>query len=57
MPEKKTKQEKTVMYVGPAIAGVVAYGTVFKWTSGAAAAGCKGRTGIEPDADRNRGSV
>ena len=30
MPEKKTKQEKTVMYVGPAIAGVVAYGTVFK---------------------------
>lgn len=30
MPEKKTKQEKTVMYVGTAIAGVVAHGTVFK---------------------------
>ena len=30
MPEKKTKQEKTVMYVGHAIAGVVAHGTVFK---------------------------
>ena len=49
MPEKKTKQEKTVMYVGPAIAGVVAYG--------AAAAGCKGRTDIEQNAGRNRGSV